>query len=241
MIAIILIDTKRLQPLKMISHRPVKQGELVYIESKTHHRGVWCQKLPVNKSDGRTETTCYIPLEKNRLLDKIVYTDVYRPDCNLVVTKVIRSGENVVDFIMNGMNPNSSYIENLIPDVSKFDKYYDHENECYPMYRVKEYARKRKITCKSCTRNGCVYDKCNECGGKGIRNKTFKRFEIDGRMYDCGKIGFDKKSKRHEFYDKHDSFSFFYESTRVFFNKEDAIARCEALNIENGYIDKEES
>lgn len=228
---------KRKNYLNPVKFKSPKQGELAYVESRIWDEGVWCQKLPLNDSEGKTTDVYYIPVQTTYMFEKIKAKNLERPQINFksdfVITKILRSGEIISRFIINNFNEECPYIEHLTEDKEdflEFKKYIDKNTGFYRMFRIYERNLKKTITCKSCTKRGEVLRNCAECGGKGVRNKSYKAWDVKNYMYDCYKIDRDKDTKLLRFWDAHDSNCYFEENTRVFFEKEDAIKKCMELN-----------
>ena len=61
------------------------------------------------------------------------------------------------------------------------------------MYHIKLQDYEIKVVCNKCYRNGQVDEKCSECGGKGIHNKTKQKWEISKKLVSIDKIDRDMK------------------------------------------------
>jgi len=61
------------------------------------------------------------------------------------------------------------------------------------MYHIKLQDYEIKVVCNKCYKNGQVDEKCSECGGKGIHNKTKQKWEISKKLVSIDKIDRDMK------------------------------------------------
>lgn len=56
------------------------------------------------------------------------------------------------------------------------------------MYKIKEFPSKYQIVCDHCQKKGFVDQSCNNCGGKGTRNKTINVWDVCKRKEDVIRI-----------------------------------------------------
>lgn len=61
------------------------------------------------------------------------------------------------------------------------------------MYEIKEFPSKYQIVCDHCQKKGFVDPSCNNCGGKGTRNKTINVWDVCKRKEDVIRI--DRENK----------------------------------------------
>jgi len=92
------------------------------------------------------------------------------------------------------------------------------------MYHIKLQDYKIKVVCNKCYKNGQVDDKCSECGGKGIHNKTKQKWEVSKKLVSIDKIDRNEDGELRYWEDKN---CFFNEMDRLLhFSYQDAKNEC---------------
>jgi len=98
------------------------------------------------------------------------------------------------------------------------------------MYQIKLQDYKIKVVCNKCYRNGQVDEKCTQCGGKGIHNKTKQKWEVSKNPIIIDKINRDEDG---ELLYWEDMSCFFRESDKLLhFSHKDALNECKRRNKE---------
>jgi len=98
------------------------------------------------------------------------------------------------------------------------------------MYHIKLQDYKIKVVCNKCYHNGQVDEKCSECGGKGVHNKTKQKWEVSKKLVSIDKIDRDEDGELRYWEDKD---SFFYEMDKyLHFSYQDANNECKRRNKE---------
>jgi len=98
------------------------------------------------------------------------------------------------------------------------------------MYHIKLQDYKIKVVCNRCYKNGQVDEKCSECDGKGIHNKTKQKWEVNKKLVSIDKIDRDEDGELRYWKDKD---SFFYEMDKyLHFSYQDALNECKRRNKE---------
>ena len=147
---------------------------------------------------------------------------------------------NTVDYIITDIN--SEYNHNYIlredckiineekEEIIKENKNNLYYNTNLQMYHIKLQDYKIKVVCNKCYKNGQVDEKCSECGGKGIHNKTKQKWEVSKKLVSIDKIDRDEDGELRYWEDKD---SFFYEMDKyLHFSYQDAKNECKRRNKE---------
>jgi len=118
-------------------------------------------------------------------------------------------------------------IKEILAKENKNNLYY---NTNLQMYHIKLQDYKIKVVCNKCYHNGQVDEKCSECGGKGIHNKTKQKWEVSKKLVSIDKIDRDEDGELRYWKDKD---SFFYEMDKLLhFAYQDANNECKRRNKE---------
>ena len=118
-------------------------------------------------------------------------------------------------------------IKEILAKENKNNLYY---NTNLQMYHIKLQDYKIKVVCNKCYHNGQVDEKCSECGGKGIHNKTKQKWEVSKKLVSIDKIDRDEDGELRYWEDKD---SFFYEMDKyLHFSYQDANNECKRRNKE---------
>ena len=147
---------------------------------------------------------------------------------------------NTVDYIIADIDSehNHNYIlredceivkEKEIIEVkeNKNNLYY---NTNLQMYHIKLQDYKIKVVCNKCYKNGQVDEKCSQCGGKGVHNKTKQKWEISKKLVSINKIDRDEDGELRYWEDKS---CFFNEMDKyLHFSYQDAKNECKRRNNE---------
>lgn len=127
----------------------------------------------------------------------------------------------------------SCYCNNKCELIQKIKELEDQINQSVgilKMYKITLKDYKATVVCEQCYKNGEIKSFCDECGGKGIHNKTKQRWELEQRLTEVVKIDKDEEGYLRYWTDK----TSFYSDTRgqgcLFFNKEDALKTCKERN-----------
>ena len=116
----------------------------------------------------------------------------------------------------------------IINEIIKENKNNLYYNTNLEMYHIKLQDYRIKVVCNKCYKNGQVDEKCSECGGKGIHNKTKQKWEVSKKLVSIDKIDRDKDGELRYWKDKD---SFFYEMDRLLhFSYQDAKNECKRIN-----------
>lgn len=92
------------------------------------------------------------------------------------------------------------------------------------MYRIKEIDYKVQVVCNKCHSSGEVLKNCYECGGKGVHNKTKKKWAVHIHPITIDKIDRDKNGELRFWTDMS---CFFQEKDKlVHFTFKDALNEC---------------
>ena len=145
---------------------------------------------------------------------------------------------NTVDYIITDIN--SEYNHNYIlredckiineekEEIIKENKNNLYYNTNLQMYHIKLQDYKIKVVCNKCYKNGQVDEKCSECGGKGIHNKTKQKWEVNKKLVSIDKIDRDEDGELRYWGGKD---SFFYEMDKyLHFSYQDALNECKRRN-----------
>jgi len=128
---------------------------------------------------------------------------ILREDCEIVKEKEITTKEN------------------------KNNLYYNTNLE---MYHIKLQDYKIKVVCNKCYKNGQVDEKCPECCGEGVHNKTKQKWEVSKKLVSIDKIDRDEDGELRYWGGKD---SFFYEMDKyLHFRYQDAKNECKRRNKE---------
>ena len=142
-----------------------------------------------------------------------------------------------VDYIITDIDSeyNHNYILKEDCEIIKDEKITvkENKNNLYyntnlQMYHIKLQDYKIKVVCNKCYHNGQVDEKCSECGGKGIHNKTKQKWDVSKKLVSIDKIDRDEDGELRYWKDKD---SFFYEMDRLLhFSYQDALNECKRRN-----------
>jgi len=126
------------------------------------------------------------------------------------------------------VNEEEEIIEEIIEvKENKNNLYY---NTNLQMYHIKLQDYKIKVVCNKCYKNGQVDEKCSQCGGKGIHNKTKQKWEVNNKLVSIDKIDRDEKGELRYWEDKS---CFFCEMDKyLHFRYQDAKNECKRRNNE---------
>lgn len=105
------------------------------------------------------------------------------------------------------------------------------DTTCYAkpqMYLIKLKEYKIQVVCERCYQNGQVNEKCTQCGGKGVHNKTKQKWEVSKNMMSIENIDRDENGELRYWEDK----SCFYQEKDKFlhFRYGDALRECKRRN-----------
>jgi len=118
-------------------------------------------------------------------------------------------------------------IKEILPKENKNNLYYNTNLE---MYHIKLQDYKIKVVCNKCYNNGQVDEKCSQCGGKGIHNKTKQKWEVNKKLVSIDKIDRDEDGELRYWEDKS---CFFNEMDKyLHFRYQDAKNECKRRNKE---------
>ena len=96
------------------------------------------------------------------------------------------------------------------------------------MYHIKLQDYKIKVVCNKCYNNGQVDEKCSQCGGKGVHNKTKQKWEVSEKLVSIDKIDRDEDGELRYWEDKS---CFFNEMDKyLHFSYQDALNECKRRN-----------
>jgi len=110
---------------------------------------------------------------------------------------------------------------------NKSNLYY---NTNLQMYQIKLQDYKIKVVCNKCYRNGQVDEKCTQCGGKGVHNKTKQKWDVFKKLITIHKIDRDEDGELRYWEDKN---CFFMEMDKLLhFGHRDALDECKRRNKE---------
>ena len=116
----------------------------------------------------------------------------------------------------------------IINEIIKENKNNLYYNTNLEMYHIKLQDYRIKVVCNKCYKNGQVDEKCSECGGKGIHNKTKQKWEVSKKLVSIDKIDRDKDGELRYWEDKS---CFFYEMDKyLHFSYQDAKNECKRRN-----------
>ena len=150
---------------------------------------------------------------------------------NYINEEFIVEESGTVDYIIT--NGASKYYSHFILredcEIVKENKnnllYYNTNLE---MYHIKLQDYKIKVVCNKCYNNGQVDEKCSQCGGKGVHNKTKQKWEVSEKLVSIDKIDRDEDGELRYWKDKD---SFFYEMDKyLHFSYQDALNECKRRN-----------
>ena len=103
----------------------------------------------------------------------------------------------------------------------------------FEMYKIRLEDVQITVTCEKCTERGYVSKDCCRCGGKGIHNKTVKKWRIAPELVSIIKIDREKEDSTFKGSLRYwTSLSEFYneEKRLLHFNKSDAQTECDRRN-----------
>jgi len=150
---------------------------------------------------------------------------------NYINEEFIVEESGTVDYIIT--NGASKYYSHFILredcEIVKENKnnllYYNTNLE---MYHIKLQDYKIKVVCNKCYNNGQVDEKCSQCGGKGVHNKTKQKWEVSEKLVSIDKIDRDEDGELRYWEDKS---CFFNEMDKyLHFSYQDALNECKRRN-----------